>query len=46
MCDNYNEEYDDDNDRDLGNDDNADGNANKRGRQFVASCYSGRYYCG
>ena len=41
-----NEEYDDDNDRDMGNDDNVHGNANKGGRQFVASCLSGRDYCG
>ncbi len=40
-----NEEYDDDNNRDMGNDDNVHGNANKRGRQFVASCLSGRDYC-
>ncbi len=37
---------DDDNDSDLGNDDNAHGNANKGGRQFDASCLSGRDYCG
>jgi hypothetical protein len=37
---------DDGNDRDLGNDDNAHGNANKGGRQFVASCLSRRDYCG
>jgi hypothetical protein len=36
---------DDDNNSDLGNDDNAHGNANKGGRQFVASCHSGRDYC-
>jgi hypothetical protein len=35
---------DDDNDGDLGNDDNARGNANKGRRQFV--CLSGRDYCG
>jgi hypothetical protein len=40
------EEDDDDNDRDLANDDNAHGNANKGGRHFVASCLSGRDYCG
>jgi hypothetical protein len=40
------DEEDDDNDRDLGNDDNAHGNASKGGRQFVASCLSGRNYCG
>ncbi len=39
-------EYDDDNDRDSGNDDNVHGNANKRGRQFVASGLSGGDYCG
>ncbi len=44
--DNDNEEDDDDNDRDMGNDDNAHRNANKGGRQFVASCLSGRDYCG
>ncbi len=38
-----NEEYDDDNDRDMGNDDNVHGNASKGGRQFVASCLSGRH---
>jgi hypothetical protein len=39
---------DDDNDMGLGNDDNAHGNANKGGRQFVAvaSCLSGRDSCG
>jgi hypothetical protein len=36
---------DDDNDRDMGNDDNVHGNANKGGRQFVACCLSGRDYC-
>ncbi len=36
---------DDDNNGDLGNDDNAHGNANKGGRQFVVSCLSGRDYC-
>ncbi len=46
MNDNDNEEYDDDNDRDMGNDDNVHGRANKGGRQFVASCLSGRDYCG
>jgi hypothetical protein len=35
---------DHDNNRDLVNDGNAHGNANKRGRQFVASCLSGRDY--
>ncbi len=44
--DNDNEENDDDNDRDMGNDDNVHGNANKGGRQFVASCLSRRDYCG
>jgi hypothetical protein len=44
--DNDNEEYDDDNNRDMGNDDNVHRNANKGGRQFVASCLSGRDYCG
>ncbi len=44
--DNDNEEYDDDNDRDSSNDDNVHGNANKGGRQFVASCLSGSDYCG
>jgi hypothetical protein len=43
--DNDNEEDDDDNNWDSGNDDNAHGNANKGGRQFVASCLSGRDYC-
>ncbi len=33
---------DDDNNSDLGNDDNVHGNANKGGRQFVASCLSGK----
>jgi hypothetical protein len=40
------DDEDDDNDKDMGNDDNAHGNANKGGRQFVASCLSGRDYCG
>jgi hypothetical protein len=44
--DNDDDDDDDDNNRDLGNDDNAHGNANKGGRQFVASCLSGRDYCG
>jgi hypothetical protein len=44
--DNDNEEYDDDNGRDMGNDDNVHGNTIKKGRQFVASCLSGRDYCG
>jgi hypothetical protein len=44
--DNNNEEYDDDNNRDMGNDANEHGNAIKGGRQFVASCLSGRDYCG
>jgi hypothetical protein len=35
-----------DNDRDLGNYDNAHGNANKGGRQFVVSLLSGSNYCG
>jgi hypothetical protein len=39
------EEDDDDNNRDLGNDDNVHGNANKGGRQFVASLLSGSDYC-
>jgi hypothetical protein len=43
---NDDDDDDDDNDRDLGNDDNVHGNANKGGRQFVASCLSGRDYCG
>jgi hypothetical protein len=43
--DNDNEEDDDDNDKDLGNDDNVHGNANKGGRQFVASLLSGSDYC-
>jgi hypothetical protein len=43
--DNYNEEEDDDNNRDMGNDDNVHGNANKGGRQFVVSCLSRRDYC-
>jgi hypothetical protein len=45
---NYNNDDDnddDDNDSDLDNDDNVHGNANKGGRQFVASCLSGRDYC-
>jgi hypothetical protein len=41
-----NEEYDDDKDRDMGNDDNVHRNDNKEGQQFVASCLSGRDYCG
>jgi hypothetical protein len=41
-----NEEDDDDDDWDMGNDDNVHGNANKGGRQFVASCLSRRDYCG
>ena len=45
--DNDDDDDDDDNDSDLGNDDNVQhGNANKGGRQFVASCLSGRDYCG
>jgi hypothetical protein len=40
------DEDDDYNNRDSSNDDNAHGNANKRGRQFVASCLSGSDYCG
>ncbi len=40
-----NEEDDDDNNRDMGNDDNVHGNANKGGRQFVASLLSGSDYC-
>ncbi len=44
--DNDNEEYDLDNNRDMGNDDNVHGNANKGGRQFVANCLFGRDYCG
>jgi hypothetical protein len=40
-----NEEDDNDNNRDSGNYDNAHGNANKRGRQFDASCISGSDYC-
>jgi hypothetical protein len=43
--DNDDDNNDDDSGSDLGNDDNAHGNANKGGRQFVASCLSGRYYC-
>ncbi len=35
--DNDDDNDDDDNDRDLGNDDNVHGNANKGGRQLVAS---------
>jgi hypothetical protein len=42
--DNDNEEYDDDKVRDMGNDDNVHGNANKGGRQFVESCLYGRDY--
>jgi hypothetical protein len=41
-----NGEDDDGNDWDMGNDDNVHGNANKGGRQFVASCLSRRDYCG
>jgi hypothetical protein len=41
-----NKDDDDDNNRDSGNDDNAHGNANKGGRQFVASYLSGSDYCG
>jgi hypothetical protein len=41
-----NEEDDDDNNRNSGNDDNAHGNANEGGRQFVLSCLSGSGYCG
>jgi hypothetical protein len=44
--DNDNEEDDDDNGRDMDNDDNAHGNANKGGRQFVASLLSGIDNCG
>jgi hypothetical protein len=36
---------DDDDDDNNGNDDNMHGNANRSGRQFVASCLSGRDYC-
>jgi hypothetical protein len=50
--DNVNDDDDDDdddnndNDRDLGNDDDAHRNANKGERQFVASCLSERDYYG
>ncbi len=44
--DNDDDDDDDDNDRYLVNDENACGNANKGGRWFVASCLSGRDYCG
>jgi hypothetical protein len=40
-----NEEDDYDNNRDMDNDDNAHCNANKGGRQFVASLLSGSDYC-
>jgi hypothetical protein len=43
---NDDEEDDDDNDRDLGNYDNVHGDANKGGKQFVASLLSGSDYCG
>ncbi len=47
--DNGNEEEDDDNDRDMGNDDNVHGNANKRGRQllqavFLEEIIAGKYF--
>ncbi len=45
---NYNNDDDnddDDNNRDLGNDNNAHGKANKGGRQFVISCLSGGDFC-
>ncbi len=44
--DNDDEDDDDENYSDLGNNDNLHRNANKGGRQFVASCLSGRDYCG
>ncbi len=44
--DNDNEEDDDDNNRDLGNDDNVHGNANKGTRQFVARLLSGSNHFG
>jgi hypothetical protein len=43
--DNDDEEEDNDNYRDSGNDNNAHRNATKGGRQFVASCLSGRDNC-
>ncbi len=43
--DNDDDEDDNDNYRDSGNEDNAHCNATKGGRQFVASCLSGRDYC-
>ncbi len=42
---NDDDDNDEDNNRDLGNDDNAHSNANKGGKQFIASCLSGRDYC-
>jgi hypothetical protein len=44
--DNDDEEDDNDNYRDSDNDDDAHCNATKGGRQFVASCLSGRDNCG
>ncbi len=43
--DNDNEEEDENKNRDLGNDDNAHGNANDGGRQCKASLLSGNDYC-
>jgi hypothetical protein len=37
---------DEDDDNDEGKEDNVDINFNKGGRQFVASCLSGRDFCG
>ncbi len=41
-----NDEDDDNYDEIMGKEDNADVNSNKGGRQFIASCLSGRDFCG
>ena len=41
-----NDEDDDNDDGIMGKEDNVDVNSNKGGRQFVASCLSGRDFCG
>ncbi len=41
-----NDEDDNNDDEIMGKEDNMDINANKGGRQFVASCLSGRDFCG
>jgi hypothetical protein len=41
-----NDEDDDNDDGYMGKEDNVDVNSNKKGRQFVVSCLSGRDFCG